>query len=139
MGWSLGYDSTWQRDIGYGVPAYCDHPKCDAKINRGLGYVCGDDPYGGDVGCGLYFCEKHRRGWRKSHNVCSRCANRKAAYAAKFDHPQWVRHKLNDPSWGPWRAENDREVKGMRAYLALQAHLDPNPSPSAQQRTQDDV
>src|SRR4051812_7048849 len=27
MGWSIGYDSNWQRDIGYGVPAFCDHPQ----------------------------------------------------------------------------------------------------------------
>lgn len=26
MGWSIGYDDKWFRDIGYGVPAYCDHP-----------------------------------------------------------------------------------------------------------------
>lgn len=32
MGWSIGWDSTWQRDIGYGVPALCDHPNCSAVI-----------------------------------------------------------------------------------------------------------
>ena len=29
MGWSIGYDTNWKRDIGYGVPAKCDHPRCD--------------------------------------------------------------------------------------------------------------
>ncbi|HEV7521417.1 MAG TPA: hypothetical protein VGP89_09990, partial [Candidatus Angelobacter sp.] len=62
MGWSLGFDSNWQRDIGYGVPAYCDHPKCNKKIDRGLSYVCGGEPYGGELGCGLYFCSEHL-GW----------------------------------------------------------------------------
>ena len=55
MGWSLGYDSNWNRDIGYGVPAYCDHPYCNEEIDRGLSYVCGDALYGGDRGCGLFF------------------------------------------------------------------------------------
>ena len=31
MGWSIGYDNNWNRDIGYGVPAFCDHPKCDKE------------------------------------------------------------------------------------------------------------
>lgn len=59
MGWSIGYDSKWKRDIGYGVPASCDYPGCDAEIDRGLSYVCGGEPYGGEVGCGLYFCAAH--------------------------------------------------------------------------------
>ena len=50
MGWSIGYDSNWDRDIGYGVPAYCDHPDCNEEIDRGLSYVCGGEPYGGDRG-----------------------------------------------------------------------------------------
>lgn len=28
MGWSVGYDDNWKRDIGYGVPALCDYPDC---------------------------------------------------------------------------------------------------------------
>lgn len=59
MSWAIGFDEKWQRDIGYGVPAYCDHPGCKAEIDRGLPYVCGGEPYGGSNGCGLYFCEKH--------------------------------------------------------------------------------
>lgn len=33
MGWSLGFDSNWNRWIGYGVPAYCDHP-CGEGIKK---------------------------------------------------------------------------------------------------------
>ncbi len=44
MSWAVGFDETWQRDIGYGVPAYCDHPGCMAEIDRGLSYVCGGEP-----------------------------------------------------------------------------------------------
>jgi hypothetical protein len=62
MGWSLGHDNRWGkfgRDIGYGVPAPCDHPGCGAEIDRGLSYVCGTHPYGGEHGCGLHFCGDH--------------------------------------------------------------------------------
>lgn len=102
MSWSIGFDSNWQRDIGYGVPAYCDHPRCTAEIDRGLSYVCGGEAYGGDKGCGLYFCEAHLAG---SSQRCSRCRNRKPPFAAKPDHPDWTQHKLTDDSWAGWRAE----------------------------------
>lgn len=116
MGWAVGYDSNWKRDIGYGVPAYCDHPKCSEEINRGLGYVCGGMPYGGDVGCGLYFCETHLCYSNKAEAVlCARCriAARTGKYNpfdAKPDHPKWVHHKATDPSWADWRAEQTGAV-----------------------------
>ena len=44
MGWSIGFDRRWNRDIGYGVPATCDQPGCGADIDRGLAFVCGGDP-----------------------------------------------------------------------------------------------
>lgn len=100
MSWSVGYDTRWGRDVGYGVPAYCDEPGCDAEIDRGLAYVCcGQKPYGGDEGCGLYFCEKHRGGGSCNHK----------GYSAKPDHPKWTQHKLTDPSWQEWR---DSQAKG---------------------------
>jgi len=51
MGWSIGYDEDWKRDIGYGVPSICDHPDCNKEINRGMNYVCGGQAYGGEDGC----------------------------------------------------------------------------------------
>lgn len=106
MGWSLGFDSNWQRDIGYGVPAYCDHPKCNKKIDRGLSYVCGGEPYGGDDGCGLYFCSEHLSGFHGDHFVCPRCAAFKPPYKRiKPDHPEWIEFKMTDPSWADWRKE----------------------------------
>lgn len=109
MGWGIGFDDRWQRDIGYGVPAYCDAPGCTAEIHRGLAYVCGaQQPYGGDNGCGLYFCCDHLiyhtfRGG-DSGVFCSRCATHKPPYKPKAEHPKWTHHKATDPSWAEWRA-----------------------------------
>ena len=112
MGWSIGFDSRWQRDIGYGVPAFCDHPKCRAEIDRGLAFVCGGEPYGGDLGCGLYFCAEHRY----LDSRCLRCRQHKPPYKRiKPDHPNWTAHKMTDPSWSTWRKEN--------------GHPEPSPTP----------
>jgi hypothetical protein len=80
MSWAVGYDTRWRRDIGYGVPAFCDHPKCSAEIDRGLAHVCGGEPYGGERGCGLYFCAEHLVG-----TLCTRCLDVQPAYDAKPD------------------------------------------------------
>lgn len=60
MGWAhCGTDSKG-REIGYGIPATCDHEGCDAKIDRGLAYACGG-MHGSDGGsCEGYFCSDHR-------------------------------------------------------------------------------
>ena len=89
MGWSIGFDKRWGkygRDIGYGVPATCDHPGCGEEIDRGLSYVCGGDAYGGEHGCGLFFCREHLTyEERDGHLVplCERCAAG-ADHAASF-------------------------------------------------------
>jgi hypothetical protein len=120
MGWSLGWDSHWQRDVGYGVPAYCDHPKCHEEIDRGLSYVCGGGPYGeatrpGDRdGCGLYFCAAHGGG-----HLCPRCTRYKPPYKhPKADHPEWTAFKLTDASWEQWRAENPAEVADLQDAMS---------------------
>ena len=119
MSWAIGYDSRWRRDIGYGVPAHCDHPHCAAEIDRGLAYVCGGEPYGGDRGCGLYFCYGHLSADAKSVQVCNRCLRHKAPYKRpKPDHPMWVQHKLTHDSWQQWRDGNKAEVLFMRKALA---------------------
>jgi hypothetical protein len=111
MSWSIGYDTRWQRDIGYGVPAYCDHPKCTIEIDRGLSYVCGGEPYGGISGCGLYFCGDHRLFWDDEGNrICQRCSDGRKPFTPKPEHPDWIRHKLTDESWAEWRKENPEFV-----------------------------
>lgn len=110
MSWAIGFDGTWQRDIGYGVPALCDHPDCDKPIDRGLDYVCGGDPYGGEHGCGLYFCSKHHS--FGGHRLCECCDDTPGGptFEPKPDLPIWINHKLSDESWARWRAENPGEV-----------------------------
>ncbi len=103
MSWAIGYDYTWHRDIGYGVPALCDHPGCEARIDRGLSFVCGSEPYGGDRGCGLYFCSVHQYGGKQ---LCERCLKRRAPFTATPDLEEWVRHKATHLSWAKWREEN---------------------------------
>lgn len=117
MGWEIGYDSKWKRDIGYGVPAVCDHPDCNEEIDRGLGFVCGGEPYGGDRGCGLYFCGKHLHyAERISGAMCSQCHPRvKSPFQPKPDVAAWIAHKLSDESWEQWRKENPKEVEFLRA------------------------
>lgn len=118
MSWAIGFDYQWQRDIGYGVPAVCDRPGCNAVIDRGLSYVCGGEPYGGDVGCGLYFCADHL-GWRGGHNqMCGRCKQYRSAWPKKPDVRSWIEHKLTDRSWARWRKESPQEVAELRAALA---------------------
>lgn len=58
MGWAYGINQEG-REVGYSVEAICDAPGCEAEIDRGLAYVCGDMHDGGDYGCGRYFCGKH--------------------------------------------------------------------------------
>ncbi len=109
MGWSVGEHNG--RDIGYGVPAVCDAPGCAEVIDRGLSYVCGGEPYGGEVGCGLFFCAQHRKRWKQGYACCSRCADSFPPYEAKPDVDEWVQHKLTHKSWARWRAENPEWVK----------------------------
>ena len=119
MGWSLGYDNRWKRDIGYGVPAVCDHPRCHAEIDRGLSYVCGGEPYGGD-GCGLFFCVNHLNSYRskrggESFPACPKCQRYEPPYRPKKDVRRWVAWKLTDDSWAKWRDENPDKVAEMKA------------------------
>ncbi|BDU72926.1 hypothetical protein [Mesoterricola silvestris] len=130
MGWSIGFDTRWNRDIGYGVPATCDFPGCKAEIDRGLSYVCGSDPHGGDHGCGLYFCPKHlgyytRRqagepGGVRDVQLCLRCGKRskRGPFSPSLDVPEWINHKLTDESWAAWRRENPEQVTRLAAQIA---------------------
>lgn len=117
MGWAVGYDSNWRRDIGYGVPAQCDQPECTEEIDRGLGYVCGGEPYGGEHGCGLYFCGQHL--YHGSGTVqCDRCIEGEPPYDPTPDTAEWLNWKLTDESWQQWRDEHPDEVVQIRDLVA---------------------
>ncbi len=85
MGWAFGIDrrrTNGDQNIGYGVESICDKKGCKVKIDRGLAYVCGGDPYGGENGCGNYFCQKHRDCYftdegngDMSPQLCSECGS----------------------------------------------------------------
>lgn len=110
MGWSIGFDERWQRDVGYGVPAACDHPGCEEQIDRGLSYVCGGDPFGGKHGCGLFFCGTHLVAHEFRGGdcvlVCHRCDQHRKPFIPKPDTLLWLYFKMTDPSWKEWRVEN---------------------------------
>lgn len=112
MGWSVGKNNEG-RDVGYGVPAYCDHPGCNEEIDRGLGYICGSEPDGGDDGCGRFFCGKHMLAYQH----CAKCVAGEDPFPAKADHPQWLDWKLTDDSWAKWREANPEAVATAEAAL----------------------
>lgn len=133
MGWSVGFVNG--RDVGYAVPAICDFPKCKVNIDRGLSYVCGGLGGEAEFGCGLYFCSKHLRTYERNNNsqeispqLCERCGHNFEvgdenwkqfwrAFEPKQDVPEWMRHKLTDPSWQQWRDENPNEVRNIKVLL----------------------
>jgi hypothetical protein len=59
MGWGNCGEDSKGRPIGYVHEATCDHPGCDAKIDRGLSYACGGMHGTEEGGCEGYFCESH--------------------------------------------------------------------------------
>ncbi|ARQ95393.1 hypothetical protein [Bradyrhizobium phage BDU-MI-1] len=109
------------RDIGYGVPALCDHPGCDAEIDRGLSHVCGMiNTDGEDRGCGLHFCAVHLGYSPRFGQLCVRCyPRRRPPIERKPDVAEWMRHKLADPSWEQWRQENPEAVAAMQLEMSV--------------------
>lgn len=90
------------RWAGYGVPAICDLPSCDTKIDRGLDFKC-DTIYTYDEaidveaeseGCGMFFCAEHQQ--HTAHTSAS----------PKADTEEWTTHMLTDESWQTWRDQN---------------------------------
>jgi hypothetical protein len=109
---------------GYGVPTICEHPGCNKKIDRGIDYACGGEPFS-EYGCDRYFCEDHREwhefntgcGSREGAFVCNRCAQRKLPFPYKPETREWVDHLLTDESWEEWRKENQDKVKELKNNL----------------------
>ena len=116
MSYSIGFDRNWNREVGYGVPSICDHPDCNKEIDRGLSFVCGGEPYGGEDGCGLFFCKEHL--WHSMGNKsqrCERCIDEKEPFDKKPDTREWIEWKLTNESWKKWREKNPDEVEKLNA------------------------
>lgn len=78
MGWAnCGTDSKG-RPIGYAHDATCDHPGCEAAIDRGVSYACGGMHGETGVSCEGYFCEEHLQNFilheDREVSICDQCA-----------------------------------------------------------------
>lgn len=87
MGWANCGEDSKGRPIGYAHSATCDHPGCNAEIDRGLSYACGNmHGEGGarqdDYGCEKYFCTAHLIHGECEDPLCPACD---AEY--DMDHP----------------------------------------------------
>lgn len=119
MGYSVyEYKGRW---AGYGVPAVCDEPGCAAEIDRGLAYLCGGTPGGGERGCGLFFCSEHLGLGPEDDDpeMCARCRGGGPSIEPKPDTAEWIEHMLTDTSWRMWRDQHPERVDDLRASLSL--------------------
>lgn len=119
---------------GYGVPAICEQPGCNEKIDRGMAYACGGEPFS-ELGCDRYFCGKHLEYecWKCDGSeekcdhdntkkncscmcaeVCERCAKGEPPFPYKPETKEWIKHLLKDPSWKEWRENNNTEVEELK-------------------------
>lgn len=94
MGWAHCGTDEEGREIGYGIPATCDHPGCNKEIHRGLDYCCGgmhggqgyyDEHHKVWFGCGRYFCYDHLTALGSLCPECERDYDRLEA-----ENPQYV-------------------------------------------------
>ncbi len=80
----MGYAvySTPLGDAGYGVEDICHEEGCTEVIDRGVAYLCGDQPgRPSEHGCGRYFCGEHLYGgWPTGRcRACLEVAKREQA------------------------------------------------------------
>ena len=59
-GWGDCGEDSLGRPIGYYFEGTCDHPGCNAVIDRGLAYSCGGMHGQDEFSCEEYFCYKHK-------------------------------------------------------------------------------
>ncbi|MGV9352301.1 hypothetical protein [Streptomyces misionensis] len=73
------YRNGQKIEAGYDVKAVCEQPDCKAQIDRGLAYLCGNEPGGDEYGCGGYFCANHLylgSGAPVAEGLCANCMHR---------------------------------------------------------------
>jgi hypothetical protein len=79
MGWGSGI--VQGKEVGYLIEATCEHPDCDAKIDRGISYACGGFPGEDENSCDGFFCEAHLDYYlddadEMSPQLCAKCGLR---------------------------------------------------------------
>lgn len=62
-------------ECGYAVDTVCDAAGCDVEIDRGLAFLCGQEPGGSEDSCGGYFCAAHLYHVDYSGRRCGSCAD----------------------------------------------------------------
>ncbi len=86
MGYAI-YE-TPMGDAGYAVSDICHEEGCTEKIDRGVAYLCGDQPgYQSEYGCGRWFCGEHMYGGPEESlgGHCRACRDAAAPEEARRD------------------------------------------------------
>ncbi len=113
MGYSIGFNNTTKRNIGYEVPCHCDHPGCDKIINRGMSYSSDIENSKTNCDAGIFLCEEHMIHISEeecdNYKDCSHCEI--GIIPLKDDCQEWIDHKLKHDSWAAWRSENKNWVE----------------------------
>lgn len=84
------------KECGYGVEAKCEEPGCTEDIDRGLSFLCGQEPGGDEHACGGYFCAKHLF-MGKGQQLCERCHDKAPDLCEECDEPATVTTEDGEP------------------------------------------
>lgn len=142
MSWEIGFHKEQQRHIGYSVFAICDHPNCTVEIDRGLAYMCCEDPKP-SASCEGFYCAEHRDNYVYGDEIDDMDDDELEAMGidvesqAVFDAVEngdivrcrhlpiplnkesayWLELVLADESWATWRDENPKKVTAYQEAL----------------------
>lgn len=140
----MGYE-VFEQDIqghfrfaGYGVVAYCDHPQCNAVIDRGMDYAC----CGGihfDGSCGGFYCIEHETpvmhedeledlDEEETQHILSSYGLTEVPTFDEYgiaklcnhppiefkEHPDWIKHISTDKTWSKFRKEKPEQFKALQ-------------------------
>lgn len=117
------------RFAGYGVVAYCDHPQCNAVIDRGMAYACCGGIHFSES-CGGFYCAEHEAQLMCEDELEDLDEEEKQSILASYglteaplfdesgmaklcnhppiefkEHPEWIKHISKDKSWSTFRKE----------------------------------
>lgn len=143
MSWAIGFSENQNRDVGYAVPAICDHPGCTAEIDRGIAYMCCEISPDHHATCGGFYCAYHRESYiygdelddmdeseLEAHNIDKdsdavaeaiddgdivKCLHEPIEKGK--ENAAWLEHCLKDETWQDWRNENPAMVTAYQEAL----------------------